>query len=345
MRGAFGGSKMLRIIGLIAAGLLLTNQAQAAPWCSAGSASEPVIQSLQREADGLTAPQPRAVERVHTESTLPHQGIRDQSLEAEKDLVVMRDLALIWRSTHNQIALNRVATLLDAWASTYQPSFQPVDETVFDSMIDAYAITRTSLPAATLQKMEYLLRNWSKGYSDYVQSPNASRNNWSSHRIKLATMAAAALGDRELFDAARAAFKEQIGLNLHQDGESMDFVQRDALFYQVYDLEALVRAVMAARTRGEDWLTMPGANGATVLAGLNWLVPYARGERTHQEFVHSTVSIDAQKAQAGVAGYAGKWEPKNGGKLYWLAATVNPAYRPVAQAIVSEPAWITACWR
>ena len=37
--------------------------------------------------------------KLHTEGTLPHEGIYDQSVEAEKDLDLLRDAALAWRAT------------------------------------------------------------------------------------------------------------------------------------------------------------------------------------------------------------------------------------------------------
>ena len=322
--------------------------AQAASWCSDSPEPDAVIQALQHEVNKNTSDQPRAIEGIHTEGTLPHQGIWAESVEARKDLPLMRDLALIWRKNHDQMVLNRLATLLDAWASIYQPSFNPIDETQFDSLIDAYAIAQANLPAATREKVTALLHAWGTGYIEQMQlnrsSSNSWINNWESHRIKLATMTAMALGDNQLFAAAREQFYKQLGQNLHPDGESMDFGERDALHYQVYDLEPLVRAAMAAHTRGEDWMNMRGENGATLAAGLNWLLPYARGEKTHQEFVHSTVKFDSQRADAGMKDYSGPWDPKKARDLYWTASTLDPRYQPIAQALGNEPAWISACW-
>ena len=40
---------------------------------------------------------PHALAHVHTEGTLPHQGIRDESIEAERDWPLARQAALAWR--------------------------------------------------------------------------------------------------------------------------------------------------------------------------------------------------------------------------------------------------------
>jgi hypothetical protein len=322
---------------------------QTSAWCSAPPPGGATLKSLQADATHRSAAQPRAIAHLHTEGTLPHQGIWDQSMEAKKDQPLMRSLALSWRATHDAATLTQLAALLDAWSTIYQPSFNPIDETGFDTLIDAYAVSRDALPAGTREHAAALLRNWAAGYLQRMEHPATPgkgtwTNNWQSHRIKLATMAAVALDDAVLFDAARIQFRQQLNQNLGPDGASIDFAERDALHYTVYDLEPLVRAAMAARLRGEDWLTLRGDNGATLAKGLGWLLPYASGERTHEEYVHTTVKFDHQRRDAGVAGFSGPWHPQSSAALFWTAATLDARYRAAAQPLSTEPDWVSACW-
>ncbi len=334
---------------LLCLATLIAANAHAAPWCSADVPPPATLKSLLDDVARRSAPQPRAIARIHTEGTLPHQGIWDQSMEAKKDQQVIRELALSWRATHDAATLAQLAALLAAWSTLYQPSFNPIDETGFDTLIDAYAIARDALPAATGEYTAALLHNWAVGYLQRMEKPEHPGtgtwiNNWQSHRVKLATMAAVALDDARLFESARGQFRKQLNQNLGADGTSIDFAERDALHYTVYDLEPLVRAAMAAQLRGEDWLHLRGDNGATLASGLDWLLPYARGERTHEEYVHTKVRFDLQRRDAGVAGFSGQWQPKSSADLYWLAATLDARYQPVAQALAGEPIWISACW-
>ena len=338
----------MRVFSLCLATLIAAN-AHAAPWCSADIPSSAALKSLQDDAVRRSAPQPRAIPRIHTEGTLPHQGIWDQSMEAKKDQQLISDLAQSWRATHDAATLAQLVALLDAWSTVYQPSFNPIDETGFDMLIDAYAIAREALPAATREHTAALLRNWAAGYVQRMEKPEHPGkgtwiNNWQSHRIKLATMAAVALDDARLFEAARVQFRKQLNQNLGPDGASIDFAERDALHYTVYDLEPLVRAAMAAQLRGEDWLHLRGDNGATLALALDWLLPYARGERTHEEYVHTKVRFDLQRRDAGVAGFSGQWQPRSSADLYWLASTLDVRYQTVAQALAAAPPWMAACW-
>ncbi|MCG1053547.1 alginate lyase family protein [Mycetohabitans sp. B5] len=202
---------------------------------------------------------PRAVDRLHTEGTLPHQGIYDQSVDAQKDFKLMRNAALAWRATGDERFLRYVARLLDAWVTTYQPSFNPIDETKLDGLILAYDLTASALPAKTRNATIAFLRKLARGYVERIDSqPRPLRhtfaNNWQSHRVKLIAMAAFTLDDRKLIDAAQRLFVEQIGTNIAPDGTTRDFGERDALHYATYDLQPLVMAALAARRHNRNWL-------------------------------------------------------------------------------------------
>ena len=103
-------------------------------------------------------------------------------------------------------------------------------------------------------------------------------------------------------------------------------------------------AALAARRHNRNWLPEKGANGATLLAALNWLTPYASGSKTHEEFVHSNVPFDAKRREAGLPGYSGQWDPKNATELFHLAARLDGRYTPIAlQLAPTPPAWLAVC--
>lgn len=293
---------------------------------------------------------PHAVAHVHTEGTLPHQGIRDESLAAERDWPLMRQAALAWRLSADARYLHQVDDDLKAWTGTYVPDFNPIDETNLDGLIDAYVLTSAGLPAATREATRAWLRRLGEGYIQRIAAfgdprPGTTTNNWQSHRVKLVTLAAAALGDPAMLKTARELFERQVANNIKANGEVIDFAERDALHYVVYDLQPLVTAALAAKPFGDgDWLHHASPQGASLAKALDWLRPYAEGRKTHEEFVHTRVKFDREREQAGEKGYSGAWDPKSAATLYWLAAMLDPDYRPVAQRLSPEPPdWIGAC--
>lgn len=292
---------------------------------------------------------PRPIAHVHTEGTLPHKGIRDQSLEAERDWPAMLNAALAWRAGVNERQFDIARLYLMRWTQTYQPDLNPIDETNLDSLIDTYAIIADRLDPDERTIVHAWLDKW--GW-DYVASIDRAprdggiwTNNWQSHRIKLVTMIAAATGDKPLFQQARRLFRRQVSVNLLPDGQVADFAQRDALHYVVYDLEPLLRAALAAKAHaGEDWYRWEAPNHASVARSVAWLTPYATGEKMHEEFVHSKVAFDAQRAAAGVKGFTGAFDVRAAAITYWSASRFDPALRPVAERLDPiAPAFIALC--
>ena len=317
-------------------------------WCSP-QPGLPAAASLQQRASRQLDIPPAPLAHIHTEGSLPHQGIFDQSVKAKRDWEHMRDFALAWQASADPRWLTALARYLDAWTESYQVSFNPIDETDLDALIDSYAITARSLPATTRQQTATFLRNMAKGYIQRIRQAKTPLsgtfiNNWNSHRIKLITLSAVALQDEAMLKTASELYLQHIANNISAQGETWDFQERDALHYVTYDLQPLVTAALAARRHNRNWLPEKGANGASLQAALNWLTPYADGSKTHEEFVHSNVPFDAKRREAGLPGYSGQWDPKNATELFHLAARLDGRYTPIAlQLAPTPPAWLAVC--
>ena len=311
--------------------------------------ADPGVKALVSNVEAHLNDPAHAVSKLHTEGTLPHEGIYDQSVEAEKDLDLLRDAALAWRATSDDRYLKLVDRLLYAWVTTYEPSFNPIDETHFEGLILAYDMTASALPVKTRNASMAFLTKLGNGYIAQIDAQprpltGTFRNNWQSHRIKLIAMAAFTLDNRKMINAAQRLFVEHIGDNIEPDGSTIDFKERDALHYVTYDLQPLVTAALAARRHNRNWLPEKATNGATLAAALNWLTPYALGTKTHEEFVHSDVPFDAKRREAGLPGYSGQWDPKNATELFHLAARLDGRYTPIALHLApTPPAWLAVC--
>ncbi len=306
----------------------------------------PRAREVIRAAKAAAQREPLALARVHTEGTLPHQGIYDQSREAMRDWPTMRDLALGFALTGDETYLRAVTRYFAAWLDVYRASLNPIDETGLDNVILAYDLAGKWLPDTLRQKMAELMRALATGY--LAVQPNTRKgttvNNWQSHRVKLITLSAFELNNQGLIAGAQDAFQTQVDYNLRRDGSTVDFEQRDALHYVVYDLEPLLIAALAAKAHGLDWYSMKSRSGASLETALQWLEPYAVGERTHEEFAHTTVEFDRTRAKAGLPGFSGRWDPKISMMLYQLAGRLNPRWTTLARQLGPANPWLALCF-
>ncbi len=308
----------------------------------------PAAERLVARADAALTRPPEAIPRLHTEGTLPGKGIRDISIKAKADHPIALALALAWRLTGDRRYLDQTGRYLEAWADLYQMSFNPIDETGFDALILATDLTEADLPPALAAKLDGFWRRMAEGYLDAMDRPrDKPHTNWQSHRVKLATMAAFAVGDPRLIDRARAAYRDQVAANVQPDGSVFDFHERDALHYVTYDLDPLLMAALAAKAHGEDWYRWKSPAGAGLEAALAWLAPYASGAKTHIEFVHSQIAFDRERAAAGDAEYAPHaWNPASAVNTFAFAAQLDSKYRDFARDLSARTGrkpidWIT----
>ncbi|WP_334184802.1 alginate lyase family protein [Novosphingobium sp.] len=249
-----------------------------------------------------------------------------------EDMEAMLDLALAWRVTGEKPFLRKACQYIEAWVSTYELSFNPVDEGRFDNLILAYDLVETRAPKALRGKADAFMRRMAAGYIEAMETGNVPikptlTNNWQSHRIKLATLAAYQLGDDQLIARSHDLFNKQVDANLRGDGTTVDFLQRDALHYVTYSLGSQLTAAAAAQAHGQDWYSHKGPAGQSLSRTLAWLGPFARGEQVHIEFLKSVVPYDRQRAAAGGKTYQNKpWNPATADQVYALAASLDPKW-------------------
>lgn len=311
-----------------------------------GAVSPAVSKGVIARAEAALDRPPGAIPKLHTEGTLPGKGIREISLKAKEDQPIVLNLAIAWRLTGDRRFLEATGRYLENWADVYQMSFNPIDETGFDTLIMAYDLTEDDLPAPVRSKVDGFWRAMAVGYLDAMDGrPRNWNTNWQSHRVKLAAMAAFQTGDAGIIERARAAFRAQVAANLNPDGTVFDFHERDALHYVTYDLDPLMMAALAAQAHGQDWFSWKTPAGASLPRSLDWLAAYARGDKTHIEFANSKVQFDRDRAAAGQKEYAPHpWDVGNGVGTYSLASLLDARYLPLREDLVKRTGRRPQAW-
>ncbi|MBB5709844.1 alginate lyase family protein [Sphingomonas xinjiangensis] len=309
-------------------------------------AGSPAAREVIARAQAALGRRPGAIPKLHTEGTLPGQGIRDISIAAKRDHPIVLDLALAWAVTRDRRYLDQAELYLENWADVYQMSFNPIDETSFDMLVMATDLTAPDLSPPLAAKLHTFWRRMASGYLDAMDGkPHNAHTNWQSHRIKLATLAAYRVGDKALIDRARAAYRRHISVNLRPDGSTFDFEERDALHYVTYNLDPLMTAALAARAHGENWYDWKAPSDASLAHSVDWLAIFARGERTHIEFARSKIAFDHARAAAGQKEYAPHpWNPVQALNTFALASHFRSHYAVLRDALSRESGRRFAPW-
>ena len=311
-----------------------------------GLASQKPATDILRRAKGGLERTPAPLPVVHTEGTLPGKGIREISTKAREDLPTMFNLALAYRMTGDKRYLAATERFLEAWVDVYKISLNPIDETHFEQVMMACDLTCPDLSPTVRTKVEAFSRAMALGYLDAMAHPrDKAFTNWQSHRVKLATMAAFQAGDATLIKRARDAYDRQVAENINPDGTVFDFHERDALHYVTYDLDPLMMAALTAQAHGQDWFHRKSAKGSSLPLALDWLAPYARGDKVHQEFVNSKIQFDRDRAASGQAEYAPHaWDTSNGVQTFALAAQLDPRYAAVRDQVIAKTGKAISPW-
>lgn len=301
------------------------------------------VAALTVEAARLTlGREARPIPLVRTAGLLPGEGLRTVSIWAQDDWREIRMQALAYRLTGEAAHAERAVANLNAWMASYSPSFNPIDETQLPSLLFGFDLIQDLLPEAMIKRVRAFSSALATGYlADKVLAGdrNTESNNWHSHRIKIATAGAFASGDPVLAARARTVFMRHVLRNIRPDGSTLDFEERDAMHYVVYTLEPMLMAASMAAAHGQDWYGAPETQGRLALA-LDWLKPYALGERTHEEFVRSTVPFDRKRALAGVKDFSGPFDRYKAVNVYWIAARLDARFQKVNDALSPPPLWL-----
>jgi hypothetical protein len=287
---------------------------------------------------------PRPIPLVRTAGLLPGHPLRIAGLRAQDDWREVRMQALAFRLSGDEVHARHAIAYLDGWTASYSPSFNPIDETQLPSILWGFDLLQDILSAHLVARVHAFAAGLARGYlaeKPIVGDPSTETNNWQSHRIKIGTSAAFACGDAEFVARARHAFALHVMRNIRPDGNTLDFEERDGLHYTVYTLEPMIMAAACAAAHGHDWYGMPETEGRLTLA-LDWLKPYALGERQHEEFVHTKAAFDRARAKAGVSDFIGLFKREKARYLYWIAAQLDPRFKPVNDALSPPSAWAEA---
>jgi hypothetical protein len=252
--------------------------------------------------------QPNPIDTIRTEGLLKGNPKKEKTRLALADMNKIFALALQYQLSGEQKYLNKCVEFLTAWAKINQPNGDPIDDTNLDPAVEAYDLIKKDIPAADKKLIEQWLSGtaWAEINSKRMKAGRATAiNNWNAHRLKEVGEIGYALNNQELINWTIENLKSHININLYPDGTSLDFKERDAMHYHIYDLEPMLKlAIIIDRAKGTNFYTYESPKGSSIKKSVEWLIPYINGEKQHEEYVNTTVKFDHDRAKNNEPGFA-----------------------------------------
>jgi hypothetical protein len=298
-----------------------------------------LFSSFRRSADRALNIAPNPIDTISTEGRLKGDPKKTATSNALQDMYKIYSLAIVYRVSGDKKYLQKATAYLLAWAAVNRSKGDPIDDTNLDDAIAGYDLIKSELaPSDNRQIVTWLTQVADAESNSLARRPNSATaiNNWNTHRLKVIGEIAWTINNTEYQSFVVTQLKKQVAKNLYPDGSGIDFQLRDALHYHVYDLEPFLKlSIVLKRATGENYYTYTSETQSSIKKSTEWLVPYLTGEKTHGEFVHSTVRFDSLRAANHEAGYAAGtlFDPLNGLKTLALAAYFDNNYTATYQKV------------
>jgi Alginate lyase len=294
------------------------------------------FEEIRRWADAALRDNPNPIQHVTTEGLLYKNPRKTRTLTALVDMPKISSLAWTFAGTGDERYSAKAREFILAWAKTNQSDGNAINETRFGPLIVSYDLIRQTFSNADRETVDNWLRD--KAEMLWHDRQHNYDNNWFSHRLKIVGLIGYTIGDKTLIDETLEKFRAHINTNLHSDGSSYDFYQRDALHYHLYDIEPLLTLARVAGRNGQNLFDYRGTNGATLQSAVDFVVPFALGKKTHMEFVHSTVGFDYKRAKNGQTEYQPHlWNPDSAVVMFMQASWFRPDYGTLAARLAGHP--------
>jgi len=255
--------------------------------------------SMKRTADDALTQTPDPIDTVVSEGHLATDPKKIRTGKSLRDIDKIYSLAIAYVVEGNKSYLQKAGEYITAWATVNQPQGNPINDTKFEDLFFAYDLIKNDV--STEQKST--INSWLEKMANaeiktaLPKTKKTSYNNWNSHRLKTIGLIAYMLNNNTYKAFIDIELPAQIEKNLLPDGSGIDFHERDALHYHVYTLEPLISlATVLKRATGKDFYHYTSPSGASIKKSIDFLIPFVSGEKTHGEYVNSTVAFDKKRA-------------------------------------------------
>ena len=240
---------------------------------------------------------------------------------AVKDFESIIRFGLEARFNANAQSVKKAEEYLVAWANTYEPTGDPIDEEPMVGFVMGYELVRDGVSKDARRTIDLFLRKLYNKQISFASEGIRIDNKVSRHLLTVGSIAFLIGGEAQK-RYVDTMFQIQLDYNFYPDGSSYDYHLRDSVGCHVATVQALYQLAWIAENNGLHWFQRQGVSGRSFNKELDFVIPYATGVKKHLEFAKSYIPSDK--------GRTAEFNPKVGRRLLTLAIGLDNKYRSYA---------------
>ena len=305
-----------------------------------------IADAVAAEAAPLLGATPRPLEVIHYEGLVNTDPRRIATVEKLREMAAVARLMRYWQVSGDARAAAALRRFITAWARTYRPTGNDVNENKLYPLLVAYHGLRGEFAADEKAAVDAWVSELGALHAAAVGTSTHYTNRYAKH-VRLAAIAGMILGKDEWVATAREGVRRFVSRSLYADGSSLDLKRRDTLTYHASGLRPVVELAMLAGDAGPALYKWESPEGGSIKRSVDFVVPYALGEKTRREWTHSKVDLDRRRAEAGLEKYqSGRaYDPKDALKLMEEASYFDPTLMRVVRHLTGSAAERFPTWQ
>lgn len=305
-----------------------------------------LAKQIEAEAAPLLDAQPHPLEEIQYEGLVNTDPRRVATVEKIREMVDVARLLRYWQATGDDRAAATLRRFIAAWASTYRVTGNDVNENKLYPLLVAYHALRDDFDDDERADVDGWVRTLGEHHANAVRESKHFTNRYTKH-VRLLALCGVILDRPAWVEAAHEGIRRFVTQSLYADGTSLDLKRRDTLTYHTSALRPAIELAMLAGEGGRELYTWESPQGGSIQKSVDYVVPYAMGEKTREEWVNTQVQLDRDRAAAGLEKYrAGRlYDPEDALDLMAEASYFDPALMRVVLHLIQSDAKRFPTWR
>jgi len=312
--------------------------------------NDPEAQKLAAEAREAAIPlldaTPQPIEVIHYEGLVNTDPKRIETVSKLREMDDAAALVRYWQLTGDEKAAETLRKFILAWATTYKPTGNDVNENKFYPLFVGYQALRPTFEPADQEKVDAWIEEIAELHASEVRSSDHLTNRYTK-RLRMLALFSEILDRPEWKGDTEAGIRRFVDNSLFADGTSHDLKRRDTLTYHMSSLKPVIQLCILSGDKGAELYRWTGKKGGSLEKSVNYVIPYATGEKTREEWKNSKAGLDKRRAEAGLEKYrpGSLFDPSDALEMMEQASFFDPELTEIVVQLTDSDAERFPTWR